>query len=265
MNYAIIQGGNARTISLLTLLTLLSLQNLAQGSSSWELDKMPADLETDYALSALPPNLRAGAAVYLLDPRKGYYLARKGTNGFSAYVNRTEWERGEFVQDTYAALGFDSAGSESILKVFLEVGAMRASGKYTPTQLRDIIVQRVKDGTYQAPPRAGICYMLSPLLRTHLDGGIGNMVMPHYMFYAPGVDDHDIGGGWQPGGHQPFVASTGAVLDKSHSIFNYIILAAGETEKARIVEENKDLLQRLAAYKSILKVDVNAPGHRHTN
>jgi len=254
---------NYRRLLSLTFITFISLQNFAQEVTGWQLEKMPDSLEFQYALSSLPPHLRSNATVYLLDPKKGYYMARKGTNGFSAYVNRTEWERGEFVQDTYGALGFDSTGSKTLLPVFLEVGAMRASGKYTAAQLRDIIIQRVKDGTYKAPPRSGICYMLSPLLRTYNGKKIVNMVMPHYMFYAPYVDDNDIGGGWIPGGHQPFIASTGQVLDKEHSIFNYIIIAAGETEKSRIVEESKDLLQKLGAYRSFLKVDVNAAEHQH--
>ena len=45
------------------------------------LDRMPAELETQYALSAAPPGLRAKATVYLLDPNKGYYLAREGSSG----------------------------------------------------------------------------------------------------------------------------------------------------------------------------------------
>ena len=230
----------------------------------WLLEKMPVDLETDYALSSLPPHLRDQATVYLLDPKKGYYIARQGTNGFSVYVNRTEWERTEFVQDTYAALGFDAEGAKTLLPIFIEVAAMRASAKYTPTQLRDSIVKRVKDGRYKAPARSGICYMLSPLLRTHDDKGvITNMVMPHYMFYAPYVDDTDVGGKWMTGGHHPFVASTGNVLDKAHSIFNYIIIAAGETEKTKIVEEQKDLLRRLGEYKSFLKVETNTMKSEH--
>jgi hypothetical protein len=47
---------------------------------------MPAALETDFALSALPTQLRDGATVYLLDPAKGYYMARKGSNGFICFV-----------------------------------------------------------------------------------------------------------------------------------------------------------------------------------
>ena len=100
--------------------------------------------------------------------------------------------------------------------------------------------------------------MLSPVHRTRLDDqGIVNMVMPHYMFYAPYVDDSDIGGRWATGGHQPFVAGTGNVLDKKYSIFNYIIIAAGETEKARIIEEEKNLIKKMGEYKSFLKPDMN--------
>lgn len=233
-------------------------------SQDWLLDKMPADLETDFALSSLPPHLRGGATVYLLDPKKGYYISRQGTNGFSVYVNRTEWERSEFVQDTYAALGFDAEGSKTLLQAFMDIAAMRASGKYSPTQLRDSVVKKVKDGRFKAPARSGICYMLSPLLRTY-DGDqrIINMAMPHYMFYAPYVEDSDIGGMWVTGGHHPFVVSTGPVLAKAYSIFNYIILAAGEIEKAKIIEEQKDLLRRMAEYKSILKIDLSKQNHDH--
>jgi hypothetical protein len=234
---------------------VFSSKSFAQQANDWQLDKMPVDLETDYALSSLPPRLRDGATVYLLDPVKGYYLARKGANGFSAFVERTDWSRGEFLPDMYAPEGFDSIGSATLIPIFFEIAAMRASGKYTALQLRDIVVKRVKDGIYKAPPRTGICYMLSPLLRTNNGSGVGNMVMPHYMFYAPYLDNADIGGGWIEGGHQPFIIGSAGALDKAHAIFNYIGIAAGETEKAKIIEDNKDLLARLAAYKPFLKVD----------
>jgi hypothetical protein len=121
----------------------------------------------------------------------------------------------------------------------------------------------VKNGTYRPPSRIGVSYMLAPLLRVHIEQGIVNMVMPHYMFYAPYLDDNDIGGGWVTGGHHPFVVNSGNWLDKSHSIFNYIIIAAGETEKAKIIEDNKDLLKKLEEYKSILKIETINAEHKH--
>jgi hypothetical protein len=228
----------------------------AQQIQGWQLEKMPADLETEYALSSLPPRLRNNANVYLLDPTKGYYISRKGTNGFSVFINRTQWELAEFIPDVYTTISYDEEGSKTYLPVYFDVATMRASGKYSPAQIRDTIVQRVKDGIYKAPSRAGISYMLGPINRGRVgDMGIVNEVMPHYMFYAPRVDNNDIGGAWITGGYQPFAVNSGDnILDKSHSIFNYIIIAAGETEKAKIMEENKGLLQRLEEYKSIFKI-----------
>jgi len=47
---------------------------------------LPRDLEIQLALSALPPHLRDNATVYVLNPAKGFEVARQGTNGFHAFV-----------------------------------------------------------------------------------------------------------------------------------------------------------------------------------
>jgi hypothetical protein len=247
--------------SVIALLLLCIANCFAQSSQGWRLEKMPPDLERDYALSALPPHLRDGATVYLLDPEKGYYIGRQGTNGWSTFVNRTEFEFVEFAPDVYEPISYSAEGSKAYLPSFFDVAKMRASGNYSPTQIKDSIVKRVKDGKYKPAPGPGLSYMLSPLIRVHREGGIANMTMPHFMFYAPYMDDADIGGGWRDGGHQPFVVSSRDALDKSHAIFNYIIMPAGETEKAKIIEENKGLLKRLAAYHPFLTVETG-PGER---
>src|SRR5450432_1041475 len=249
---------NCRRPLSFVVIVLVSIQSFGQKSGNWKLERMPAGLETDFALSALPPHLRDAATVYLLDPNKGYYIAHQGTNGFSTFINRTDWEWAEFVQDSY-----DAEGSKTYLPVFFAVAEMRATGKYSPSQIRDTILKRVKDGTYKVPSRTGVSYMLSPLLRTHVDStsGIVNMVMPHFMFYAPRVDNTDIGGVWDA--HSPYAINSGPVLDKEHSISNYIILPAGDTEKAAIIEENKDLLRRLAEYQSCLRIEPTADNHHH--
>jgi len=240
---------------------MLPWMSFAQQSRDWLLEKMPVDLETDFALSALPPHLRDQATVYLLDPKKGYYMARQGMNGFSTFVLRTDWEHAEFVQDYYAAISYDAEGSKIYLPVYLDVAQMRATGRYSPSQIRDSVVKRVKDESYKAPSRTGVSYMLSPLLRTYDGTAIVNSVLPHYMFYAPRVDNEDIGGKWD--GHGPFAIGPKGILDKEHSIFNFIIIPAGETEKAQIVEANKDLLRRLAEYKPYLKIETEATPTTH--
>jgi hypothetical protein len=239
-----------------------TIPGFGQKADGWLLDKMPTDLETDFALSALPAHLRDSATVYLLDPEKGYYMARKGTNGFSTYVERTDWARSEFVPDTYGAISYDAEGSKIYLPVAFAVAEMRASGKFSPKQIVDTIVKRVKAGIYKAPSRTGVSYMLGPILRTHQpDGKIVNMVMPHFMFYAPRVDNADIGGVWD--GHTPYAIGAGNVLDKEHSIFNFIIIPAGDAEKAAIVESNIELIRRLGEYKACLKIEPGAGNHQH--
>jgi hypothetical protein len=80
------------------------------------------------------------------------------------------------------------------------------------------------------------------------------------MFYAPRVDNTDIGGEWD--GHSPFALTNENILDKEHCIFNYIIIPAGDAEKTKIIEANKDLLRRLSEYKSCLKVETDS-NHNH--
>src|SRR6476659_1595875 len=106
-----------------------ALQGLGQTKGDWKLEKMPADLETDFALSALPPQLRDATTVYLLDPDKGYYISRQGTNGFVCFIARTEWEWAEFRQDLATPISYDAEGGKTIMPVYLDVAAMHASGK----------------------------------------------------------------------------------------------------------------------------------------
>lgn len=234
-----------------TLILLLPLAGFSQETAATRLEKMPPDLERDFALSALPPHLRKGATVYLLDPAKGYYIAKKGTNGFICYIERTSWEWGEFRKDLAAPISYDAEGASKIFTVVMDVAAMRASGKYTAKQIRDIITDRIKKGIYKAPSRSGISYMLAPLMRVYPglppNNQIMTMSMPHYMFYAPYLNNSDIGGDTTNG---PFVNNPdNAVLGDRKGPYGFIIMPAGKTEQAQIVKDGGDLLKRLAAYR----------------
>jgi len=244
---------------ILSLFIILPILSPAQPAGAWQLDKMPVDLETQLALSALPSNLRAAATVYLLDPAKGLYMARQGSNGFVCFVSRTEWEWGEFRKDLFAPMGFDPEGARTTFVGYRDVAAMRASGKYTPQQIKDSAISRVRRGIYKAPARSGVCYMLAPIMRVYT-GMPGNqnvmtMSMPHYMFYAQNIKDADIGtdpnsptGPWlvNPGNY---------VLGQGKGPFGYIIVPAREELANKIVQSNKDLLQRLAAWNPYFKLD----------
>lgn len=230
-----------------------------------DLDKMPADLETQLALSALPAKLRAAATVYLLDPAKGYYVARRGSNGFVCFVSRTEWEWGEFRKDLFAPMGFDPEGARTNFVPYLDVAVMRASGKYSPAQIRDSVILRIRKGIYKAPGRSGICYMLAPIMRVYT-GMPGNenvmtMSMPHYMFYAAHVKDSDIG--TDPNSNDgPWLVNPGnSVLGQGNGIWGYIIVPAPDAVASRIRQSGKELLQRLAAYSPYFKLHDMAMQH----
>jgi hypothetical protein len=68
------------------------------------LERMPHDLEVQFAVSALSEHLRERATIYVLDPNRGYAIDRKGTNGMSCLVERTEWARVDFRDDIYTAI-----------------------------------------------------------------------------------------------------------------------------------------------------------------
>lgn len=101
------------------------------------IERMPADLETRFALSALPPALRDKATVYLLDPGKGYHLSRQGTSGVACLVERTAWELADFRDDIYIPLCYDAVGARTYLKVIMDAAALRAQG-LGPAALKEI-------------------------------------------------------------------------------------------------------------------------------
>jgi hypothetical protein len=245
----------------LALIILLSAaQSFAQKTAGWQLEKMPVQLETDYALSALPPYLRANATVYLLDPNKGYYVGRKGSNGFICFISRTEWEWGEFRNDIASAISYDAEGARTVFRVYQDLEAMRASGKYTALQVKNIITDRIKKGIYKTPARTGVSFMLAPVMRNYTGSAdqkdVMTMNMPHYMFYAPYVTNADIGN--TPDGREDgplIVNSAEPFLGARKSPFGYIIVPVGQTKKEKIMKDNQDLLKRLVAYKSDFKTE----------
>ena len=216
----------------------------ATAATGNSLDALPRELESKLALSALPPYLRADANVYVLDPAKGYELARQGTNGFTCFVERTDWVREDFRNDLLIPECFDAEGTKTIVPVSFDVARLRAEGKLTPQELKTEIMRRFKDGTYHSPARPGISYMLSPIQRLY--GGpqsknTKTVNMPHYMFYAPNLTKQDIGGGPVMGPY-PYLINSGP-----HA---YIILNVGEAEKSQINREEGELLKEVCSYRS---------------
>ena len=216
-----------------------------------KIESLPRDLELQLALSALPPHLRDNATVYVLNPDKGFEVARKGTNGFHTFVARTgddafrgSWPLTAYRDDILYPISFDSAGTNAQMRVFFDAAEMQAKG-IPPGELKKIMKDRLATGYYKAPERAGISYMLSPVLRTYFnplesDRAV-TMNFPHVMYYAPNVTNEDIGGG-KLGGMYPFV-----ILPGPHG---YFIQPIDLTERATINKEYEDMLARLCKIKA---------------
>lgn len=245
-----------RTIAFMRTLAILGTAglfcSLLASARPRGLDPLPRDLEIELALSALPPHLRAQATVYVLNPAKGFEVARAGTNGFQALVARTgddafrgSWPLTEYRSDILYPIAFDHAGAGAQLRVFLDAAALQATGT-PPTELKRIMQQRYKTGVYKAPARAGVAYMLSPVLRTYFDPDSDERVMtvnfPHVMYYAPDVSNADMGGG-PLGGMDPFV-----ILHGPHG---YMIQALGVTERAAVNKEYSSMLARLCQIQDV--------------
>lgn len=237
----------------------LPATGVAQQATGWQLDKMPVDLETALALQALPTHLRAGATVYLLDPAKGYYVAHRGTNGFICFIDRTDWEWGEFRKDVFAPISYDAEGARTIFLPYRDAAAMRASGRFTATQIRDSIIARIHKGIYRAPARAGVSYMMAPIMRVYTgnpgDDTVMTMSMPHCMFYAPYVTESDLGIDKDSPNGPWLVNPANTVLGPRKGPFGYIIMPVNEKAAAKIRADGKDLLKKLADYSPYFKLD----------
>lgn len=239
-----------KTTTFLTAIALIGLTAPGNAADT-VLEQMPAQLETRYALSALPPALRAKASVYLLDPKKGYALSRQGTSGIECLVERTAWEHADFRNDIYIPLCYDAAGLKGHFKAIIDSAALRAQGS-GPDALKAEIEKRWANGTYQAPQKPGLSYMVSPVMRTigPPDLKVDTMAMPHLMFYAAGLTNDDIGA-------VPNFADWASLLNpfidrQGHDAQSYMIQMIGEAEKAKILADEKELVRDLCAHRDVL-------------
>src|SRR5262245_14776349 len=106
----------------LAIITISLTRISARTSQATEttIEQMPATIETQFALSALPQAMRGQATVHRLDPKTGYQLSRQGTSGMTCLVERTAWEQSDFRNDIYVPLCYDAAGTKTYLKVIME-------------------------------------------------------------------------------------------------------------------------------------------------
>jgi hypothetical protein len=220
---------------------------IAAGSAhlpAQELLPLPEDLEIGLARSALPAHLRDGATIYVLRPETGFVAVKQGDNGFHAFVVRNDpafvegtWPYDFYRNDVLVPIAFDPVGAKAQMRVLFDVAAARASGM-PASDLKDTLKGRFASGYYRAPERGGIAFMLSPILRAYRDASsgdeVGTFMYPHYMVYAPGVTNEDVGGA--PGSGHPFILEPG--------VHGYLIIPTGSAEAEAIASEHAGLLAR---------------------
>ncbi len=173
-------------------------------------------------------------------------MNHRGTNGVSCIVVRSDWQwpDRQFRDDVFWPVCYDSEGSKTLLQDYIYAAELRARGMDVDQVHREITKKFGAKG-YANPVRSGVSYMIAPVMRGFTNGAKPvTMNMPHYMFYAPNVTDKDIGG--KGFGQYPFILSMSPGRD------DVIILLVGETEKAKILVESKDLLADLCSYRSYL-------------
>jgi hypothetical protein len=180
------------------------------------------DKETELALKAAPAHLRSAATVYVFGKR-GYEKVQAGTNGFSCMVNRDGTQDGDYALHPTC---WDPEGSRTILPVMLRVGELIAQEKSAAEIKRDIDEGFAQD-RFHSPGKAGIAYMLAGDIKFDPKTGqlASTVFPPHYMIYAPGVTNADIGMSKEattPG--LPFVYSGYSGGSKTA----YIIVMAGD-------------------------------------
>ncbi len=169
--------------------------NIAQAADAVEAARVlntafPRAVEMDLALSGGPAHLREGAAVYVYGA-KGFSKVRDGSNGFTCLLNRDGFLYGG---SAFKPTCWDPEGATSYVPVMLRVGEMLAGGK-TADEVRAEIADGFRSGKFHRPARTGIAYMLAgDVILDHASGKVVKTQFPgHYMIYAPGVTNADVG------------------------------------------------------------------------
>src|ERR1041384_5066126 len=168
----------------------LSQKNSADVAESTTLIFLPQEQEIELALSAGPEHVRTDATVYVFG-KKGYEKIRSGKNGFTCMVNRDGNQAGD---NDLRPTCWDPEVSATIVPVMLRVGQLLAEGR-TADEIKRDIETGFSTGRFSSPRKTGIAYMLRGDVQYDPQTKEISKILfpPHYMIYAPGVTNADIG------------------------------------------------------------------------
>ena len=175
-----------------------------------------------------------------------------GSDG-SVLPQLDDWQSSEKAQSARIFYEYYSRakGDATYLRMIRDTAALRAQG-WNAAAVKAEILARWANKTYRPPAKPGLSYMAAPIMRTSgpPDMKVHTMAMPHLMFYAPYASNADIGAKPDLANHArlmwPFVDKQGL---PEHTYFIHMI---GAAEKARILSDEKPLLDALCAYHDVL-------------
>lgn len=177
-------------VILMVAIPSFTLAHEANSKPENRLHYLPHEQEIELALAAGPKHIQPKAAVYIFG-KAGYEKVREGKNGFTCFVNRDGHQHGEPVLRPTC---WDREGSATIVPVMLRVGELLAQGKSAEEIKKDIDFG-FHSKRFVSPNKAGIAYMLKgDLAFDEKKQKVSDTLFPpHYMLYAPGVSNNDLG------------------------------------------------------------------------
>jgi hypothetical protein len=150
---------------------------------------LPRELEIELALTAGPEHIRADATVYIFTA-SGYEKVHTGKNGFTCFVNRDGFQNGE---KAIRPTCWDAEGTATIVPVMLRVGELIVQGASAEAVKADI-ESGFQSKRFSSPKKSGIAYMLKgDVMFDEKTQKIETVFHSHYMLYAPGVSNKDLG------------------------------------------------------------------------
>lgn len=136
------------------------------------------------------------ATSYVRDSAGGFVVYKQGTNGWATFVARTsarfyqaDWVY-QYPTDMIIPQTHDVEGQAQNMRPFMDLEMKRIEG-VQPSEAKETLRERFADGTYAAPTRDEVSYMLAPIHRAYMQPAqsdlIGTVSFPHHMPYAPSM------------------------------------------------------------------------------
>ena len=168
--------------------TMMIVASLLASTAYAETDR---EKEIALALEAAPASVTAKAGVWVHD-KTGYVKAKDSENGFVCVVDHR-------IPKAVEPQCLDAEGVKTFFPKYQLVASLRAKGT-KEADIRKAVKAAFKDGTFKAPARPGVIYMMSPhnVVTIDEEKQIAAPFPGHLMFYAPNLTSADLGSDGSP-------------------------------------------------------------------